>query len=221
VRIETQAEELALLAERAIYWPRENALIVADIHFGKAATFRSAGIPVPEQTTQADLDRITKLIDKTRADHLIILGDLIHAKMGKSHEVVGSIAKWRAERPQLQITLIRGNHDRVSGTLPDEWNVEVHATPLAMSPFLLAHEPDHESDLYVLAGHIHPSVRISDGLHRSTRLPCFSFGERRALLPAFGSFTGSYDISPSPSDRIYVIADREIIKMPGSAFRNG
>src|SRR5262249_50769057 len=44
--VEIAGERVTLLAERAAYWQRTRTLLVADTHFGKAATFRAAGIPV-------------------------------------------------------------------------------------------------------------------------------------------------------------------------------
>ena len=46
-------EELWLLPEKALYWPAQQALLIADVHFGKAAAYRSLGQPVPQGTTAA------------------------------------------------------------------------------------------------------------------------------------------------------------------------
>jgi uncharacterized protein len=220
VIINVQGEELELFAERAVYWRRENALIITDPHFGKTATFRNAGIPVPEDTTQADLQRITTLLDKTGASTLIILGDLLHAKSGRKDDVMAAFQTWRLAHSEIAIDLLRGNHDRYAGAPPAEWNIRVHTLDLVRTPFRFMHEPPQaEDELYVMCGHIHPSVSLSDGLHRSVRLPCFSFGERVAILPAFGSFTGTYEIDPAATDRIFVIADNEVIEVPHA--RNG
>ena len=46
LEIEWAGEKLVLLPERAIWWAREKTLFIADPHFGKASTFRSAGLAV-------------------------------------------------------------------------------------------------------------------------------------------------------------------------------
>jgi uncharacterized protein len=220
VIINIRGEELELFAERAIYWRRKNALIITDPHFGKTATFRNSGIPVPEDTTSADLGRIKIVLERTSASTLIVLGDLLHAKAGRKHDVLTAFDAWRKAHSQLVIHLLRGNHDRSAGAPPGSWDIQIHPHDFAVAPFRFMHEPpETEDELYVMCGHIHPSVSLSDGLHRSVRLPCFSFGERHAILPAFGSFTGTYEISPSLSDRVFVIADDEVIEV--SATRNG
>jgi uncharacterized protein len=215
VKIEVRGEELELYPERAIYWPRMTALIITDTHFGKTATFRNSGIPVPENTTVADLERLTGLLSRTNASRLIILGDLIHAKAGRQNDVMNAVQEWRQNYSDIEIDLIRGNHDRAAGAPPEEWKIKMHSHDLVMEPFRFVHEPTSaEHTLYVVSGHIHPSVSLSDGLHRNVRLPCFSFGEHQAILPAFGSFTGTYELAPVASDRIYVIAQDEVILVP-------
>jgi uncharacterized protein len=214
VKIELQGEELELFAERAVYWPREHALIVTDTHFGKAATFRQSGIPVPEDTTQADLDRLSSLLLSTDAQRLIVLGDLLHAKAGRQPTVLNAVEAWREKHRHVAIDLIMGNHDRAAGAPPQEWNIALHPRELMLKPFMFVHEPTASEERYVMSGHIHPSVSLNGGLHRSTRFPCFSFGERQAILPAFGSFTGTYEISPSRGDRIYVIVEDNVIQVP-------
>ena len=61
---------------------------------------------------------------------------------------------------------------------------------IALAPFLACHVPVSPPTGYALCGHIHPGVRLSGSGGQSERLPCFVLGRRRAILPAFGGFTG-------------------------------
>jgi metallophosphoesterase superfamily enzyme len=65
---------------------------------------------------------------------------------------------------------------------------------------------------YALAGHIHPAVRLTSG-EESLRLPCFWFGARYGVLPAFGAFTGTAEIRPRRGDQVYVVAEQEVLKV--------
>ena len=51
MKIGVAGETLLLFPERAALLAQTQTLLVADPHFGKAATFRSSGIPVPAGTT--------------------------------------------------------------------------------------------------------------------------------------------------------------------------
>src|SRR5512140_483642 len=76
-------ERVQLLAQRALFWPRERALFVADVHLGKAASFRAGGVPVPRGSTASDLERLSVLVARTGAQRLAVLGDFLHAAAGR------------------------------------------------------------------------------------------------------------------------------------------
>ena len=231
--IETQAqgETLWLLPERAVYWPRAGALIVADVHFGKAAAFRAGGIAVPGGTTAAMLARLSAALDRTAATRLLILGDLLHARAGRAPRTLEQVTAWRAARPGLAITLIRGNHDNRAGDPPEDWGVECLDAPVVEAPFVWLHEPPtcragwqpavnaeeagYQPSLqgYPVAGHVPPAVALG-GNGRALTLPCFYFGRDYALLPAFGEFTGTAVVRPRAGERVFVLAGDEIIAKP-------
>lgn len=223
-------EEIRLLSERALFWPRAGALVIADPHFGKAAAFRAGGIPVPGGTTAEMLRRLSSALDRTGAGRLLILGDLLHARNGRAPRTLEAVAAWRADRPDLRLTLVRGNHDRRAGDPPAEWGVTCLDAPVEEAPFVWLHEPkagdelrvtNDESErvarrsslvpsLYPIAGHIHPAVALGGNGHGLT-LPCFYFGHDYALLPAFGEFTGTAVVRPRSGERVFVLAGDEIV----------
>ena len=57
-----QQNHFLLLAQRAVFWRERQMLLIADPHFGKAASFRSHGIAIPRGTTCYDLQRLADLI---------------------------------------------------------------------------------------------------------------------------------------------------------------
>ena len=208
--IELEQTELWLLADKAIYWPEQQALLIADIHFGKAAAYRRLGQPVPRGTTQANLQRLDALLTRYRCRQLIVLGDFLHAPESQTAAVLAQLHLWRAARPGLEITLIRGNHDRRAGDPPATLDILVSPEPLLLGPFALQHEPDPHPTHHVLAGHLHPAFRLSGRGRQSLRLPCFCIGERVTLLPAFGGFTGMMDVDANASRRLYVVGDGSV-----------
>jgi DNA ligase-associated metallophosphoesterase len=205
-------EDVALLAERALFWPRAGTLVVADLHWGKAATFRAAGIPVPVGATSDDLSRLDAALFRTCARRLVVLGDLFHAKAGRiATQTLAELRRWRALRDELEIMLVRGNHDRHAGDPPGDLRINCVNAPAFVPPFVLRHEPAPSSEGYTLAGHLHPGIVLTGRALQRERLPCFWLTPRGAVLPAFGSFTGSVSVVPGPEDRVFVIADQEVI----------
>lgn len=210
-------EQLVLLPQRAVYWPRQRTLFIADTHFGKAATFRSAAVPVPD-CTAADLRRLDEALSQTRARQLIVLGDLIHARAGRSEYTFATIETWRGKWRQLEIVLVRGNHDRSAGDPPGSWQMQCLDGPQPLGPFCLRHEPcdtppADRHELYTLAGHRHPKVKLTGAGRAEARLPCFLFGRSQAILPAFSEFVDSALLRPAAEDRVFVVAGEEVLEV--------
>lgn len=207
-------ERVTLLAERALYWPRERTVFVADVHLGKAAAFRAGGVPLPRGSTAADLARLTRVLERTGASRIVVLGDFIHAKAGRVPALAEAFARWRIQHAAIDVMLVRGNHDARAGDPPAAWNVGCVDEPFALPPFLACHRITQPATGYALCGHVHPGVRVHGSGEQSARLPCFVLGARRAILPAFGRFTGLADVLPAPRERIVVIAGRELFALP-------
>jgi DNA ligase-associated metallophosphoesterase len=207
-------ERVTLLAERALYWPRERTVFVADVHLGKAAAFRAGGVPLPRGSTAADLARLTRVLERTGASRIVVLGDFIHAKAGRVPALAEAFSRWRIQHAAIDVMLVRGNHDARAGDPPAAWNVGCVDEPFALPPFLACHRITQPATGYALCGHVHPGVRVHGSGEQSARLPCFVLGARRAILPAFGRFTGLADVLPAPRERIVVIAGRELFALP-------
>jgi DNA ligase-associated metallophosphoesterase len=208
-------ETVELLAERALYWPRERTLFVADVHLGKAAAFRAGGVPIPRGATASDLERLSALVARTGATRLVVLGDFLHAAAGRVPALDAAFRAWRERHRSLALLLVRGNHDARAGDPLADWAIDVVAEPHLAAPFLLCHEPFDPPTGYALCGHVHPGVRIA-GDHDAARLPCFVLGHRRALLPAFGRLTGLALVTPRPSERIVAIAGTRLFAIPAA-----
>lgn len=215
VEIELRGERVVLLPERAAYWERARTLLVADTHFGKDATFRALGVAVPG-TTAGTLARIGDALDRTGATRLVFLGDLLHAREGRTEATFRALAEWKAARPTLDWTLVRGNHDRRAGDPPADLGIGCRDEPAAEPPFVLAHAPKPSPEGYVLAGHVHPAVDVAGPGRARERLPCFWVSSAVMVLPALGEFTGVGQISPVPDDAVYAIAGSEVIRISGS-----
>lgn len=209
--IDIADEILHLLPERALFWPRTQTLFIADPHLGKVATFRTHAIPLPEGNTAADLQRLGQAIDRTGATKLMILGDLFHTARGRDEVVVSAVTAWREQYAALAIYLVRGNHDRHAGDPPPEWRIEVSDGPTPGPYWVLNHEPVAPAVGYALVGHLHPAVQLTGKGRQSLKLPCFWFGEKCGVLPAFGDFIDHGTIRPRHGDRVFVVADDQVI----------
>ena len=209
-------EALLLLPQRALYWPGRRLLVIADIHFGKAASFRALGVPVPAGTTTQNLAALDALLAAHPIEHILFLGDFLHARAAHASATLATIRAWRVRHAQLQLTLVRGNHDDRAGDPPADLQISVVDEPHAIGPFAFCHHPQDNPHGYVLAGHVHPVHRLSAG-GDTLRLPCFVVGERRSILPSFGAFTGGHAVTAAAAERVYVVADDAVLAVPPAA----
>lgn len=206
-------EKLALLPERVAFWPARKTLFVADFHLGKAASFRKAGIPLPAGSTTDNVQRLDRAIERTHARAVVFLGDFLHSADGRAPRTFATFARWRESRGSVALTIVRGNHDRKAGDPPEAWGANCIEAGEALGPFVLNHEPGPSRGGYALSGHLHPAVRLSAPGEKSVRLPCFWFGARYGVLPAFGAFTGSAEVLPRRGDQVFVIAEQEVLQV--------
>jgi DNA ligase-associated metallophosphoesterase len=208
---------IELLASGAAYLPACSALLVADVHIGKASSFRQLGVPVPSGTTNETLNSITQDLGKTRAQHLIFLGDFLHSRHAHSASTQTALAAWREQHQGLAITLVRGNHDDRAGDPPPSLRFSIVNEPFILGSFALCHHPQTVAEHYVLAGHLHPCVLIHGKARERLRLPCFWMGNEAlhpvGILPAYGSFTGMHPIEWRDADAIYAIAGDVVRKV--------
>ena len=211
--ITVAGEPVVLLADRALWLPERHTVVVADLHWGKAAAFRAALVPLPSGTTAGDLTRLTHVLHATAATTLVVLGDLLHARAGRHADTLATIAAWRDAHSALDITLVRGNHDAHAGDPPESLRITCVDAPYAFGPFIGVHEPEERAHGYVLSGHLHPCVSVRGRGRQHVKLAAFVFGPRVGVLPAFSSFTGTGMYEPSPDDRLFVIADRDVIAL--------
>lgn len=220
-RISLAGADVELLPDRALFLRDTRTLIVADVHWGKAAAFRALGVPIPHGTTRTGLDRLGALLAHTGADHLLILGDLIHARAGMQPGTIEALETWRNARRELPITLVRGNHDYHAGDPPASLGIACVDAPMRLGPFALHHHPtDASNDGYVLAGHVHPVVQLRGRGRQKLTLPCFAFGRDCGLLPAFGEFTGGGVIDQRDYTRTFVIAEDSVVPLdPADALQ--
>ena len=208
---------LQLLPQRAVCLPDLGVLLVADAHIGKAQSFRTLGVPVPEATTAGTLARLDHALLACGARHIVFLGDLLHSVHARSAGTLDAVARWRGRHAGLQLTLVRGNHDSHAGDPPADWDVQVVDEPFmlpGLPQLALCHHPDPRPGAYVLAGHVHPAAVISGGRRESLRLPCFHFGPTVGVLPAFGDFTGTHALPRGPADRVWVCASDAVRRVP-------
>ena len=215
--IELAGETLTLLPERALFLPARETLLVADLHLGKAETYRSLGVPMPEGIAEESLERLENAIRRSRAERVIVLGDLVHCEDGMEDPVVELMARWR-RRVSLPMSLIGGNHD-AGVSIPRSWRIEDDGEGRRLGPFQLLHHPRptdtafEARDPVVLAGHLHPVLSLGAGARRILT-HAFVVEPGQVILPAFTPFARGARVHPEPDRgrKIFAIAEGQVVE---------
>ncbi|MEM8885056.1 MAG: ligase-associated DNA damage response endonuclease PdeM [Planctomycetota bacterium] len=212
MRVNWSGESWRLLSERALLRERDRTLLVADLHLGKSAVFRAQGLPMPDGPSRETLDRLTHVLRRSEARRLFVLGDLFHARASRTPELGAQLAAWRERHAEMELLLVRGNHDRHAGDPDDSLRFTCVSEPWTAEGVMLRHTPA-SSDAPSIAGHLHPCFKLRDRAHGNVRAPCFVLDERQLLLPAFGAFTGHAEVSRAPGRRLFVVGPDAVIEV--------
>jgi DNA ligase-associated metallophosphoesterase len=173
----------------AVYWPAQEALLVADLHLEKASAYAAAGILLPPYDTRETLIRLAEAIDRYQPSRVIALGDSLHDDGAAWRIDADDLERLRILQEGREWIWLSGNHDkqiasRLGGRVESE---------LALAGISLRHRPACGSARQEIAGHMHPAAKL--WLHGSSiRRPCFVGNGRRLILPAFGAFTGGLNV---------------------------
>ncbi|WDI31463.1 ligase-associated DNA damage response endonuclease PdeM [Hyphococcus flavus] len=173
----------------AIYWVREETLIVSDLHFEKGSSFAARGVMLPPYDTRTTLMRLAALIRKYAPKRVISLGDAFHdedAEDRMDEEDASSLEKLMRETAWLWIL---GNHDPE----PPARFAAACEIEMQIGALTFRHEPLVQNAPGEIAGHLHPCARVvSEG--RILRRRCFVVSSDRMIMPAMGAYTGGLNI---------------------------
>jgi DNA ligase-associated metallophosphoesterase len=187
---EFNGDEFALVQDRALYWPRERALLVADLHLEKASFYARHGQLLPPYDSRETLERVALAIRETDARRVFTLGDNFHDSAGPSRLEPHAAGMLDALVRATDWVWITGNHDSkmeaaAGGTLAEE---------LAIAGLILRHQAKAGETQPEISGHYHPRLQVVVR-DRSIRRPCAVVSSAngqwgRMILPAFGALTG-------------------------------
>jgi DNA ligase-associated metallophosphoesterase len=175
-------------ADGALFWPREQALLVADLHLEKASWFARLGQFLPPYDSHATLTALEREIDRTNAHRLFCLGDSFHDAFGCERLPANARTLLTGLTQRLDWVWIVGNHDpefadHCGGRLEEE---------LEIGGIVLRHEAVRGEPRPEISGHFHPKLRVHLSGRRVSRR-CFVTSVTKLILPAFGSLTGGLD----------------------------
>jgi uncharacterized protein len=190
--------DVVLLADLsgALFWEEPRLLVVSDLHLEKGSSFAARGVLLPPYDTVATLSRLAVVIARHDPRMVIALGDSFHGRNAHHRLSQPDREALTAMQMRRDWIWISGNHDPA---LPSDLGGVV-ASEVAIGPIVFRHEPTGASG--EIAGHLHPKARVSTR-GRSTERRCFASDGERAVMPAFGAYTGGLNIRDAAFAKIF------------------
>ncbi len=174
--------------DAALYWPLQNALLVADLHLEKASWYAAGGQMLPPYDSRATLERLAAIIAETGARRVYCLGDNFHDSAGENRLEIGAATLLQALTARTDWHWINGNHDAV---LDGRWGGKV-VPEIQVDGVMLRHAAERHFTAPEMSGHYHPKLRLR-GRGRSVARRCYVASESKLIFPAFGALTGGLD----------------------------
>jgi DNA ligase-associated metallophosphoesterase len=176
------------MADGALFWPAEQALLVADLHLEKASWFARLGQFLPPYDSHATLSALAVEVERTGATRLFCLGDSFHDRFGCDRLPADARELLEQLTSKLDWTWVVGNHDpgfadHCGGRIEEE---------VELAGLILRHEAVRGEPRPEISGHFHPKLRLSLKGRRVSRR-CFVASPSKIIMPAFGSLTGGLD----------------------------
>lgn len=176
----------AVLRDRGLYLPEADALVLADLHVGRAEA-SSVALPLGERA--ALRERLVGLLDAFDPETVVFAGDVLHTFSEATDRARASLDDLvdACRDHDARVVPVAGNHDTMLGAVWDGAVVDEHRLS---DGTLVCHghaEPDGEAPRYVV-GHDHPAIEIEGQRH-----PCLLYGEGvyrggdLFVLPAFSA----------------------------------
>jgi metallophosphoesterase superfamily enzyme len=192
-----------LSSERSLYLARESTLVVADIHWGYAASHRRVGHLLPRWGDEEIAQRLRRLLEHYQPARMIWLGDSLHTAPSApvAEEFLATLSA------ALEVVVLAGNHDRA-------WP-RAARQHYRMGGYFFHHGDRDcalQPDEIEIAGHIHPAVAWSDGAGLRLKVPALVEGPGRIIMPSFSDWSSGtpWNGRVEEGEKLWLISRRRI-----------
>lgn len=201
-------EEFIMHPSGCLYWPSQNTVLIADVHFGKVDHFRKNGSALPGRVGLENFRKLNQILDEFQPEEILFLGDLFHSTQNKDWD---RFTAW-VHLQTIKMTLVVGNHDIIPSYRFEDLGIKV--VPEIMHKALyLTHHPEEKDGFYNICGHLHPGYKLRGAGRQHLKLSCFYRKRQQLVLPAFGAFTGHFLIEPEADEDVFVLSEDLVLSI--------
>jgi len=186
---------------------KNRSLIITDLHIGFESSLFGNNIFVGKNTTiQETINCIEEILEKTKANSLILLGDVKSSIKSISKNEWNEVPLFfKKMSEKVETILVPGNHDaNIQKLVPDEVTL-VSSTGVVIENILLTHGHTMPSENFsnvdkIIMGHIHPVFFQDESVINGKRV-WISIKVNKQQI--FSSASGEIEITIVPSFNKY------------------
>lgn len=192
------------IIDLALFFKKQKALVLADLHLGFEEYLNKKGILIPRFQFKDIIKKLKGILKKTKPEIIIINGDLKHE--------YGSIytTEWKyildlidfLFKHTKQIIIIKGNHDVILEPILRKRNLEIK-TSYSFDGIYITHghripeSKEFDKAKTIIIAHEHPAIALKSDTRTET-YKCFLKGKykRKTLIvqPSFNLLLSGTDI---------------------------
>ncbi len=189
---------------------KNRSLIITDLHIGFESSLFGNNIFVGKNTTiQETINCIEEILEKTKANSLILLGDVKSSIKSIAKNEWGEVPLFfKKMSDKVETILVPGNHDaNIQKLVPDEVTL-VSSTGVVIENILLTHGHTMPSENFsnvdkIIMGHLHPVFFQDESVINGKRVWISIKANKQQI---FSSASGEIEITIVPSFNKYFYA---------------
>ncbi|MFO7966381.1 MAG: metallophosphoesterase [Archaeoglobaceae archaeon] len=190
--MKSKIDDLTLTREKAVIV--DDTAIIADLHLGIESMMEDYGVTFPRVQIREVINNITSIVENHGINRLVVAGDLKH-EFGKNKPYEWEdVELFLKKFSDLEIEVVRGNHDNFLMTILSKYGVEMKST-VKVSGWTVTHGHKYIEAEKMIMGHEHPTIKVRES-GAIYKYPCFlHVRERNAVvLPAFSPVAQGSDV---------------------------
>lgn len=189
-----------------------DAIVISDLHLGYEHIALEDGFLVPTVQLRESIATMRGILGARKSSNIILCGDVKHEFSETSYHEYREVSDFIDFLKGIfaRVIVIKGNHDTFISRVTGKKGVELYDS-YSEKNFRFIHgdkaiDVDGMEEEFLIMGHEHPSIVMTDALGRKEKVKAFLYGEHRGkkviVMPAFSYFAQGSDINSVPREKL-------------------
>ncbi len=212
----------------ALYSEKIEALIISDLHLGLESLMADSGVYMPKFQLSEMKEDLKNISLKKDFKKIIVCGDIKHEFSKTSYHEKKEVEEFIEYSQGLaeEIYLVKGNHDNYLIYPVKRYPRVKLEDSFIFEGINFIHGHERVEDInrldveYLIMGHEHPALSLTDEIGAREKLRCFLYGEMRnniklIVMPAFSRLAQGSQINQARDEDILSPILKDMVNVGG------